>query len=289
MEGSMSEYWIHLDGLELLARQLRNDGKTSTITDRLIANSSFLSTVASTTSIELPSIPWEYDTIDSSDVEEERFNVHNGLEVTYGITYSLARLMRRIVARSQNIAFYVSQDMPLPTSLIAACSKLSDDISEWSIDSEPLSELFVLDSERDCHISLQLARSHLLAFAHSLRVYYHTRILPCSSSEMSHYVEMVAHHLMTIESIKSEANYDSNVAATITWPGFIASCEAKQGSERDVWCRWWNGMLRHRIGNIPHLWNIVQKAWSLRDDEGSTEVPGWIPALRATGKRVLAI
>lgn len=285
----MSEYWIHLDGLERLARQLRTDGKTSTMTDRLIANSSFLSTVASTTSMELPSIPWEHDTIDSSDVEEERFNAHHGLEVTYGITYSLARLMRRIVARSQNISFYVSKDMPLPTSLIAACTKLSDDISEWSIDTEPLSELFLLDSERDRHISLQLARSHLLAFAHCLRVYYHTRILPCSSSEMSRYVEIVAQHLMNIENIKSEANFDSNVAATITWPGFIASCEARQGSERDVWRRWWNGMLRHRIGNIPHLWNIVQKAWSLRDDEGSTEVPGWMPALRATGKRVLAI
>lgn len=285
----MSEYWIHLEGLERLARQLRKDGKTSVITDRLIAYSSFLSVVASTTSMELPLIPWADDSVDSGDLEDEPFGAHHSLEVTYGITYSLARLMRRIVSRSQNISFYASKDIPLPTSLITACTKLSDEISEWSIDSEPLSELFLLDSERDAHTSLLLARSHLLAFAHSLRVYYHTRILPCSSSEMSHYVQVVAQHLMAIEHIKSEANYDSNVAATITWPGFVASCEAKQGQERDVWRRWWNGMLRHRIGNIPHLWNIVQRAWALRDDEGSTEVPGWMPALRVTGKRVLAI
>lgn len=67
----MSEYWIHLEGLERLARQLRKDGKTSVITDRLIAYSSFLSVVASTTSMELPPIAWEDDSVDSSDLEDE--------------------------------------------------------------------------------------------------------------------------------------------------------------------------------------------------------------------------
>lgn len=289
MEGSMSEYWIHLDGLERLARQLRDDGKASPIIDRLIANSAFLSTVASTTSMDLPSIPWQDDNIDLGDLEDELSGVHHGLEVTYGITHSLARLMRQIVKRSQNISYYVSQDMALPETLVNACTNLSEAISHWSIESEPLSQLFLLDSNPHSNTSLLLARNHLLAFAHGLRVYYHTRIFPCSEPEMSYYVDLVAQRLISIEEIKSEAQYDSNVAATITWPGFIASCEAKQGQEREVWSRWWNGMLRHRIGNIPHLWNIVQKAWALRDDEGSTEVPGWMPALRVTGKRVLAI
>lgn len=285
----MSEYWIHLDGLERLARQLRDDGKASPIIDRLITNSSFLSTVASTTSMDLPPIPWQDDSIDSYDLKDEHYRAHHGLEVTYGITNSLARLMRQIVNRSQNISFYVSKDIPLPTSLITACTNLSEAISQWSIEEEPLSELFLFESDSHSRTSLRLAQQHLLAFVHGLRVYYHTRILPCSPSEMSHYVQLVAQNLIAIEVIKSEAKYDSNVAATITWPGFIASCEAKQGQERDIWYRWWNGMLRHRIGNIPHLWNMVQKAWALRDDEGSTEVPGWMPALRVTGKRVLAI
>jgi len=285
MEGSMSEYWIHLDGVDRIAKQLRIEGQASPQIERLITISSFLSTVASTTAIDLPSVPWSDEVVGTSKLRYQNFGNGYGLEFAYGITPTLANLMRRIVALSRNIEYYVmSRPANFPPSLYSACVAVSNGLSHWTIASEPLSQLF---SGPDTDIALLLAKDHILAFAHGLRVYYHTRILPCTPSEMAVYVSRVANHLLEIENIKSKAGYNFNVAATITWPGFIASCEAEQG-QRDVWYQWWEGMLKYRIGNIAQLWKIVQEAWKLRDG-GLTEVPAWMPVLRRSGKRILAV
>ncbi|KIX03150.1 uncharacterized protein Z518_06701 [Rhinocladiella mackenziei CBS 650.93] len=286
MEGSMSEYWIHLDGVDRVARQLRTEAQESPIIERLITISSFLSTVANTTSMDLPSIPWPDNNVATPGLRYPKSGVGHGLEFTYGITPTLANLMQRIVALSQHISYYVSNSTAFPPSLVSACLHLSDNLSRWSIDAEPLSHLF---SDTDTDVTALLAKNHILAFAHGLRVYYHTRILSCTPSDMALYLDRVANYLIDIEEIKTRAGYDSNIAATITWPGFIASCEAKRGPQRDVWYRWWNGMLKYRIGNIAQLWNVVQEAWALRDEEGVTEVPAWMPVLRRSGKRILAV
>ncbi|EXJ82901.1 hypothetical protein A1O3_06717 [Capronia epimyces CBS 606.96] len=288
MEGSMSEYWIHLHGVNHLARQLRGQVEESSQIDRLIAISSFLATLANTTSIDLPPIPWSDDDLVVPDLSYSNSLVTDGLEFAYGITPTLANLMRRVVVLSQHISYYVSNSLKLPPRLIAACMNFSMALFQWSIDSEPLSNL-LCGTDADVDVALLLAKNHILAFAHGLRVYFHTRILPCAPSDMQHYVERVASHVMTIEDIKARAGYDFNIAATITWPGFIASCEAERGRPREVWYRWWNGMVRYRIGNIAHLWMIVQEAWRLKDEEGSTEVPAWMPVLRRSGKRILAV
>jgi arginine metabolism regulation protein II len=296
MEGSMSEYWIHLDGVDRLARQLRNEAQGSPNIDRLITISSFLSTLADTTSLELPSTPWteEYPDRQSHLQDYPTSSASYRLEIAYGITPTLADIMKRIVRLSQNISYHVSRSAVLPPTLISACASLLDGLSHWSIDSEPLVQLFsTADTgprpSADADFTLQLAKNHILAFAHALRVYYHTRIQPCTPSEMSQFVERVASHLMAIEESKAQAGYDFDIAATITWPGFIASCEAARGHPRDIWYRWWAGMLKYRIGNMVQLWEIVQEAWALRDDEGVTEVPAWMPVLRRSGKRILAI
>ena len=282
----MSEYWIHLDGVDRVAKQLRHESHASPQIERLITISSFLSTVASTTAIDLPSVPWSGEAVDSSKSRYQNFGNGYGLEFAYGITPTLANLMRRIVVLSQNIEYYVmSRPANFPPSLYSACVAVSNALSRWSIASEPLSQLF---SGLDTDIALLLAKNHILAFAHGLRVYYHTRILPCTPSEMEVYISRVASHLIEIEDIKSKAGYDFNVAATITWPGFIASCEAERGHQRDIWYRWWEGMLKYRIGNISLLWKVVQEAWNLRDG-GLTEVPAWMPVLRRSGKRILAV
>lgn len=284
----MSEYWIHLEGVNRFARQLRSEVEESSWIDRLIAISSFLSTLANTTSVNLPPIPWSDDSLVVPDLSYSNSLVTDGLEFAYGITPTLANLMRRVVVLSQHISYYVSNSTHLPPRLTSACMSFSKTLSQWSIDSEPLSNL-LSGTEADIDVALLLAKNHILAFAHALRVYYHTRILPCSPSDMQVYVARVASHLITIEEIKFRAGYDYNIAATITWPGFIASCEAEKGPARDVWYRWWNGMIKYRIGNIAHLWKIVQEAWTLKDEEGSTELPAWMPVLRRSGKRILAV
>lgn len=282
----MSEYWIHLDGVDRVAKQLQKEAPRSLKIERLITISSFLSTVASTTSIDLPHVPWSDEQLDRPSLHYQNSDIRPGLEFTYGITPDLANFMHRTVSLSQNISYYVSKSLTFPRSLISASVHLAEDISQWSIDAEPVSSLL---SGAETDITKLLAKHHILAFAHGLRVYYHTRILPCTPSEMTQHIQLVASHLIEIEEIKARAGFASNVAATITWPGFIASCEAEQGTQREIWYRWWNRMLKYRIGSISQLWAVVQEAWALRDKEGLTEVPAWVPVLRRSGKRILAV
>ncbi|KIW46939.1 uncharacterized protein PV06_02559 [Exophiala oligosperma] len=314
MEGSMSEYWIHLGGMGRLARELqREEEHASPRIARLITMSTFLSTLASTTSLELDELPWssaeQHYYGDTREVMVVRgYDVSgrdSGLEFAYGITPRLANLMHHIVTLGQHISYYVSRSDAFPPTLISACRRLSEDISSWSIESEPVAEDII---DRDpsgtgTDLTPQLAKHHIFAFARALRVYYHTRILPCRPSEMHSHISEVAKHLVEIEELKLRAGYDHNLCATITWPGFVASCEAERGPHRDVWYKWWTGMLQYGIGNITELWQVVQEAWELKDNNDNdninmhggggggivNEVPSWVPVLRKRGQHILAV
>lgn len=283
VEGSMSEYWIHLDGVHRLLEGLQAQGVRSVNMKRLIIISSFKFTLAKSTLLDLPPLPW-YDTSGSSNSCPDDLAESSVLELTFGITQMLADIMRRMVLLSQHISYYASVSAPPPHSLATACSEILEVLENWSIDMEPLAELRT-GTGRD--VTLKLARCHILAYAHSLRVYYHSRICPCTPSKMASHVERVAQDLVELETLKVRTGYAS--AATICWPGFIASCEAEAGHPRDMWYWWWKGMLRYRTGNIARLWEVVKMAWDLRDKEGLTEVPAWMPVLRRTGIRILAV
>ncbi|KAK5204721.1 hypothetical protein LTR41_009577 [Exophiala xenobiotica] len=286
MEGSMSEYWIHLEGMDRLSTQLQREEHASPKIARLTTISTFLSTLASTTSLELTPMPWTGEHYDTLEFHFSTTGTGYGLEYAYGITPTLANIMQQILTLSRHISYYTARSDPFPPTLISACRKLSDTLSSWSMDSEAIAELFLSSGTDFAH---QLGRNHILAFAHALRVYYHIRILPCRSSEMREHIDRVARHLIEIEEIKSRAGYDHNISATITWPGFIASCEAERGHCREVWYRWWHGMLQYGIGNIAELWKVVQQAWAIRDNEGLKETPAWVPVLRRSCQRILVV
>lgn len=286
MEGSMSEYWVHLGGINKVVRQLSSGTQDSRINLQLVTIASFLSTLAKTTSIDLPTLPWTGEQYSS---RNRGSGIGYGLEFTYGITPVLASYMERIVTLSQHISYYVTNNtLAVPPSLISSCLSLSNELSEWSIESESLSTFFS-GADTDTNITLLLAKHHIIAFADALRLYLHTRLLPCSPDEMELCVDRVASHLIEIEDLKAVAGHGFNATATIAWPGFIASCEANVGAPRQVWYRWWTYMLKYRIGNIDNLWKVVQEAWRLKDIEGFTEVPAWMPVLRCSRQHILAV
>ncbi|KAH8701525.1 fungal-specific transcription factor domain-containing protein [Talaromyces proteolyticus] len=279
IEGRMAEYWIHLDGCDQLLRK-RNYGESSR---QLKTIYSFLVTLSNTTLYDLPSLPWSED--------ECNFNMlpalstipnDSSLEFTYGITSTLATMMSLTTKLSQHILFYASRNQPLPHTLEAACEILGKHISEWSISSEPLSSIDSSDP-----VTLSVAKLHILAFGHALNVYYHTRIRLCEPHTMAFYVNAVAEDLQSIEAFRKLQDHRGPVSASVMWPGFIAACEATP-SRRSVWQAWWADMLTYRIGNIPHLWQVVQDVWAARD-AGDMETPGYIGVLRRQGKKVLAV
>ncbi|KFA74744.1 hypothetical protein S40288_08833 [Stachybotrys chartarum IBT 40288] len=134
----------------------------------------------------------------------------------------------------------------------------------WSADSaDSLQALLFLGGGQSLEytsddITSLLASKHILAFAEGIKIYYHKRVAACDETMMLSYVQSVATHLAGIEVIKRRTGYDATPTATISWPGFVASCQASP-SEWGAWTKWWNQMLDYRIGNIHDLWLVIQE------------------------------
>ncbi|OBT45078.1 hypothetical protein VE00_05177 [Pseudogymnoascus sp. WSF 3629] len=278
MEGSMSEYQVHLNGVNRICKQMRD--QSIELDGRLVTISSFLTVLSDTTSVDLLPIPWSTRN-GFPNPGSNMFTDGCDLEVTYGITATLANYLHQVTILSQNISYFISQNLPIHPTLLSACHEFSKTISSWSIDQENLSSL----PAANCNVSL--GKIHILAFAQSLQIYFHTRVLPCTDSEMALYVQRAAEYLMEIEAARAQQGRNLDLTASIMWPGFIASCEAEPGA-RDIWYEWWEGMRKYKIGNISKLWTVVKQAWAMRD-EGLKEVPAWMPVLRCTGTKILAV
>lgn len=278
MEGSMNEYQVHLSGVNRICKQMRN--QSIELDRRLVTISSFLTVLSDTTSVDLLPIPWSTRNAFPNSASN-MFTDGCNLEVTYGITATLANYLHQVTILSQNVSHFISQNLPIHPTLLSACHEFSKTISSWSIDCENLASL----PAANCNVFL--GKIHILAFAQSLQIYFHTRVLPCADPAMALYVQRVAEYLMEIEAVRAKQGINFNVTASIMWPGFIASCEAGPDS-RDIWHEWWEGMRKYQIGNISKLWMVVKQAWAMRD-EGLKEVPAWMPVLRCTGTKILAV
>lgn len=285
MDGSMSEFWIHLQAAKQISQRLAGKVKADSRAGRLVNISRFLRIISDTTDWSLGAIPWRPDASgDDNDGQDMISGVGHGLEFTYGITATLASLICRITRLARHMSFYsLPSNPPAPAGLLSACEGLLEELSAWEIAQERLPSFADSDD-----VTILIATKHILAFAQSIRIYYHTKIVPWAApSKMASCIRTVARHLSEIESIKEDTGYNAVLTATVAWPGFIASCEAEP-EEREVWREWWARMLKYGIGNISNLWSVVNDAWSLRDS-GTNETPAWAPILRRSGKKILAI
>ncbi|VUC32605.1 unnamed protein product, partial [Clonostachys rosea] len=279
LDGQMNEFWIHLDATKGLVRNLRQHVLPGSQAEHLINISYFLRTLSDSLDVSNEPLPW------SSDVYNMPLFLGDGstLEFTYGITARLAGFIRQTCILARNTAYCKSHTTSPPNEFLAAREELLARISEWHISQEPLVSFSKSDD-----ITLLLISKHILAFATSIRIYYHTRVLPCDQDTLQFLVRSVASHLTEIEDIKKRTGYNVIPTATISWPGFIASCQAS-ASDRPVWAKWWNQMLDYRIGNISNLWAVVQETWALQDSELHDDEPYWAVVLRRRGTKILAI
>lgn len=343
----MCEYWVHLEAIAHISRHLKTAAHRSPEMDHLLSISSFLSTLARSTSVDLAPLPWPGKLVDATtQPDSSGYSRMTGLEYTYGICPALLIIMERIVTLSQHIAYYVTHQeaTSMPPTFIQACEVLSTQLSDWIAGAEseiPLQPAYpdlptaisslsrgedANDNDGDRHrpspTERLLAHCHQLAFAHGLRVYYHTRIQPCPCAQMQTHVRRVGRYLLRLEDLRQrQKTQPQNTGggriggASIMWPAFIAACEAdddeddeddddvdgerERASEgegeaervgnRDLWRTYWSRMLEYRIGNIACLWDVVRETWRAKDADEATESPAWMPVLRRTGRRVLAV
>jgi arginine metabolism regulation protein II len=300
MEGSMTDFWIHLDGCERLrAVMLRGESIPSPRTEQLFTICSFMSTLSRSTDPFLPPKPWKDGPAASIEylLEASPFRVDDhSLEFTYGITATLARYMNLTILLPRHTDYYATRKLPVPSSLQQVVSDLQKALETWTITTEPLASVPKAD-----HETLSLVTCHILAFHASLVIYFHTRTrwlaTPSYTStsspqsqppDLHHYNRICVTNLLATEALKSScgSRIGWNAMAPIVWPGFIAACEADV-HERPLWRTWWVSVQRYCIGSIASLWEVVQEVWR-EEEEGRADGPRWMGVLRRSGRRVMS-
>jgi arginine metabolism regulation protein II len=77
--------------------------------------------------------------------------------------------------------------------------------------------------------------------------------------------------------------------APITWPAFVASCNAVR-KRRGVWERWWKRVQRYKLGNIGKQWDLVQKIWAILDEAEDQAIwLSWVDAYNMADFDVLLV
>lgn len=269
---------MHLDATTDIVQYLRSRVQPGSAGEHLVNISCFLHIMRNSTDVDIDPAPWHPE----ADTGPLFVGSGQTLQFTYGITARLASFLNRACELARNSAYYKSCQGDPPPGFVDACDALVRDLDDWHISQEPL-ESFSDSGD----VTTFLASQHMLAFAKGIRIYYHTRVTPCDDGMMQSLVQGVASNLVGIEQLKRRSGYHTTPTATISWPGFIASCHARPKA-RSVWVTWWEQMLDYRIGNIRDLWLVVREVWSLQD-AGSVDDPPWASVLRRTGRRILAI
>jgi len=286
MDGGMTEFWIHLDGCERLQRLIPTSQTLQEPYKQLHSVCSFMATIARSTQQNITPIPWP-ELESSEDVQahiSSPFHLDDhSLEFTYGITASLASFIHTTTKLYQHVLYYTTNELGLPDSLEFAINNHARNIADWSLAKESFSSIHPID-----HDTLAIIRHHTMAFHRAIYVHFHTLLLPISPTIIATYSQTTVENLIAAESLKRTqgARYGWKLMAPVVWPGFIASCEA-DASDRDLWRSWWMTVQKYRIGSIARLWGVVREVWDSRDN-GSMEIPGWAPILRAKGLRVIS-
>ncbi|KAL4958740.1 transcription factor domain-containing protein [Aspergillus stella-maris] len=275
----MSEFPLHLAAFRALQAQFQQrnrNGPAETLetspAERYLTSIFYLqSTLSLSTNCELTPVPWPSD--------PQRTVNDTCLQYTYGTTKCLAMFIRAAATLFRSMSYYISAGVQLPAGLQDAVYTLLSKLNSWSLAAENIIEL-------PDFTTMKVMKLHILAFHDAIHIFCEAH--KASSEEIRLRASRVLTHLQCIENIKQEnSRIFYTQAASILWPGFIASCEAV-GEDRSGWTKWWEHMLTYRIGNIASLYATVREVWQLSNSgQGSSKIPVWRVLLKK--KKVIII
>ncbi|KAL4940529.1 hypothetical protein BDV06DRAFT_223972 [Aspergillus oleicola] len=306
MHGSMSEFPLHLAAFRALQAQYQQknrNGPAETLetspAERYLNSIFYLqSTLSLSTNCELTPVPWPSDPQRSHCREESMYKIATTvndtcLQYTYGTTKCLAIFIRAAATLFRSVSYYLSAGVQLPAGLQHAVYTLLSKLNSWSLAAENIIEL-------PDFTTMKVMKLHILAFHDAIHIFCVTHLMlpfytcqeahKASSEEIRLRASRVLTHLQCIENIKQEnSRIFYTQAASILWPGFIASCEAV-GEDRSGWTKWWEHMLTYRIGNIASLYATVREVWQLSNSgQGSSKIPVWRVLLKKKKGIIIAL
>ncbi|KAI5458942.1 fungal-specific transcription factor domain-containing protein [Mariannaea sp. PMI_226] len=287
MSGEGDDFAVHLTG----ATQLRNSRSRwrimSSSTKQLNDVSAFLALLARTTAFDTSPPPWLGPSQLALQADEGIMQSNNCYEYIYGITPSIAASIQETCILAEILAQFDNQPpQAIPDDLRAACEASGDKLLSWTLESET-----IVSIPKNDELMLTIFNHHANAWHRAALIYYHRRIQRCDPIDLALDIRDVAKHMHTVEDIKAQSHSNiDGILAPITWPAFVASCEAL-GDDRKTWRRWWHRVEHYRIANIQKQWDVIQQIWDETDriQQARSRSEDWIQLFRRLGCHVLPV
>lgn len=166
----------------------------------------------------------------------------------------------------------------MPAFVHPVAETLKNELCSWTIESEPFSS--ISNEQGTMH---EIARCQARAFHSAVLIFYH-RTIEDSPINLEPEVRVIWTNLTEAENLKDEFMGGEKRAAPMSWPAFIAACEA---ADRLPWVGWWNRVQGYRVGNFTKQWRVIQRLWEIMDTHEN--VTSWRDALKVSGELILPI
>ncbi|RMJ23373.1 Pfam:DUF3468 [Aspergillus sp. HF37] len=273
MTGEDTDFSIHLKA----CRQLQKPPSVVDDSNQQVNSiCHFLTLLARTTSLDLRPKAWGVDSLPLFDQTHHFRSDERSIEYIYGITPTLGNLLEKTCQIAEFLTFYKDQD--IPAALLDSVETLRDELCVWSIETEPFSSIGPEQVPM-----LQIAMCQARAF-HSAVLIFYFRTIESHPINLGGEVRTVWENLTDAENLKDEIMGGEKRAAPMSWPAFIAACEA---TDRQAWVEWWTRVQGYRVGNFARQWRVVQELWNIMDTDKS--VTSWRDALSRSGELILPI
>ncbi|KAI6804130.1 hypothetical protein KC361_g339 [Hortaea werneckii] len=260
LSGGIGDHWIHLEAARQLQASRHFGGMISHETRQLDSICKMLRLFASTALYNPEKDAWPGNKLTFKDADA--VTLSPSVEYLYGITRDTASAIMKIYRLTQMLTYYTEASLDHPEALLQACEDLSD---ELACPSHPFS---IMEPENEQ--MLPIARAQEEAFRAATRIYYSRSIQSCPREDLNSEQRAVLDAMNRAEDLKEE--FSSAVArpAPITWPAFIASCEAV-GDFRWLWCAWWERVRIYHMLSYTEQFRAITKVWSAIDEDGSNK------------------
>ncbi|GAB1734927.1 hypothetical protein NU219Hw_g6t1 [Hortaea werneckii] len=201
------------------------------------------------------------------------------VEYLYGVTRDTASAIMKTYRLRQMLRYYTETTLEHPEAFLQACEDLSD---ELACPSSSFSTMEPGDQQM-----LSIAHAQEEAFHAATRIYYSRSIQSCPRQDLNSEQHIVLNAMNRAEDLKTELSNAGSRPAPITWPAFIASCEAV-GEVRQLWSAWWERVRVYHMLSYTEQFHAINKVWSASNENYSNTFD-WRQALKTSNIRILPV
>ncbi|XEV04664.1 hypothetical protein FSHL1_009951 [Fusarium sambucinum] len=267
LSGEGEELRLHIEA----ATQLRNARRRWKIMSRpsqqLNQFGAFLALISRTMLFKPSSLPWHDSNEQATAAEDEAIQSSACYEYIYGIKPSIAVAINRACRLAEHLLRVREEgEQQMPDTLLEGCEELGDMLESWRLEEESLTPI-----SSDDDLGVLIFTHQAKAWHAAALIYYYTRIQGAQPTDLMQEVTSVAEHMYAMEDIKSRLGVSTQGTpmAPITWPAFVASCNA--------------------LGDMRQ-WSVVQRIWEILDIAKNTgDQSDWTKAYDEVGICILAV